>query len=338
MPHLSTNPADYEDLENESAHRKRKGARVIRSKHALLAEATIKTSLQDLGADEVFTPSLSFSHHEREWIFSYLSPFYENQIISDVLRRAKGGKEANVYVCRAHPSQGQDYLAAKLYRPRMMRNLRNDARYRQNRVILGEDGKEITNSGMLHAVAKGTSFGKELAHVSWLQHEYITLQRLFEAGVPVPEPVASSGNAILMNYIGDLDLPAPTLVETSLSAAQARRCFEELIHALEMMLASGVIHADLSAYNVLWWDEAPTIIDFPQAVSPYRNPEAEDILRRDIERLCEHFERYGIRTNIRQLAKNLWQKYGPQSNMLDLEATLSRFAVEVEEEQEEPLE
>jgi RIO kinase 1 len=307
-----------DELAHLSSHRVHEKTLRKRSQHALLADKTVSTSLTDLGTDEAFSPTLGSSRHEREWIFTYLGPFYDNQYILDVVRRIKGGKEANVYVCQAHPSQPDEYIAAKLYRPRMMRNLRNDSRYRQNRTVLDEYGKAIHSGDTLRAVRKGSSYGKEVSHASWLQHEFTTLQVLFDAGVPVPAPIVCGDNTILMAYIGELDQPAPTLVETSLSKAEATRTFDILINAVEKMLECGRIHADLSAYNVLFWEGKPTIIDFPQAINPYTNPEAWDIFKRDVLRLCQYFDRYGIHTHANELAQSMWDKVGPHPEQADI--------------------
>ena len=113
-----------------------------------------------------------------------------------------------MYCCAGHPDTGLEFIAAKVYRPRMLRNLRNDARYRQSRVILDDAGKEVKDHGYLHAIEKGTEVGKNLLHTSWLEHEYTTLQSLYAAGVHVPRPVACGYNTVLMAYIGDADLAA----------------------------------------------------------------------------------------------------------------------------------
>ena len=163
--------------------------KAVRSGHALLDEEANKIGLAELGAGEAFSPSLGSSRHEREWIFTYLGPFYEKQLLLDVLRRVKGGKEANVYVCSAHPSLQVDLVAAKLYRPRHFRNLRNDARYRAQRNILDERGKVVHQK-----VVKGSAFEQELRHISWLQNEYATMEILYAAGLPVPKPIGTSTN------------------------------------------------------------------------------------------------------------------------------------------------
>ncbi len=256
-----------------------------------------------------FYPTLQASVHERFWILNYLGPFYQEEVLKDVLRKVKGGKEANVYCCEADPSTGLDLLAAKIYRPRMFRNLRNDSRYRQGREVLDKESKAVRNRRVALAMQKNTRFGQELRFTSWLEHEYQTLETLHEAGADVPKPVTHGSSVILMEYIGELDTPAPTLNMVSLPRHAARGIFDRLVENISIMLSCHRVHADLSAYNVLYWDGQFKIIDFPQAIDPRHNPEAYPIFLRDVERICQYFQRYGIRTRPRSLADDLWRRY-----------------------------
>ena len=184
-----------------------------------------------MGADRVFYPTFSSSFHEREWILQYLGPFYDDNLLTDVLRRVKAGKEATVYCCAANPATGAELLAAKVYRPRMFRQLRNDSRYRQGRSLLDERGKVVRDERLLAAVAKKTSTGMELTHTSWIEYEYHTLQTLFDAGADVPRPIARGSSAILMEYVGEVDAPAPLLQDVRLEpgrgAAAVRAAAEQ---------------------------------------------------------------------------------------------------------------
>ena len=282
-----------------------------RSEHALLDEIVAYSDPGQVDLGDIFRPTFSGSRHEREWILNYLGPFYDTKKITDVLRRVKGGKEANVYCCAAHPNTGLALLAAKVYRPRMFRNLRNDAQYRQGRAILDEEGKEVRDARYLLAVSKGTTRGKEFQHISWLEHEFVTMQLLHAAGADVPLPLASGSNTILMEYLGTPEAAAPALNEVSLPHSKARPLFDRLIWNVELMLANRRIHGDLSAYNVLYWDGQFRIIDFPQAIDPWVNPDARTILGRDVQRLCQYFARYNVRANPQAIATDLWTRYGP---------------------------
>jgi RIO kinase 1 len=263
-----------------------------------------------------FAPTFSSSGHEQFWILNYLEDFYLAQVITDVLGKVKGGKEANVYCCAAHPSTGLRWIAAKIYRPRMFRNLRNDARYRQGREALGKDGKAASGRRETLAIHKNTRFGQELRHSTWLETEYQTLQRLYEAGADVPRPLGRGSNVILMEYVGQADGGAPTLNQVRLERREAQATFARVVDNLALMLANHCIHADLSAYNILYWEGQFKIIDFPQAVDPRRNPEAGALFDRDVQRVCQYFARYGIREDPLALADTLWSRF-QQANALD---------------------
>jgi RIO kinase 1 len=232
-------------------------------------------------------------------------------LIVDVLGQVKGGKEASVYRCEAHPSVGVPYLAAKVYRPHELRTMRNDARYRRGRQILTGDGRaaKTTDHRIMRAVGKKTKFGRQVMHTSWLMHEYTAMERLYEAGAAVPQAVAASENAILMGYFGDEVRGAPTLSEVSLDSDEAVPLFEEVWRNVELMLAHDLIHGDLSAYNILYWEGSAVVIDFPQVIESSRNQEAYDLLARDVRRVCQYFRRQGVRRDPAALLDELWTRY-----------------------------
>jgi RIO kinase 1 len=248
------------------------------------------------------------SRHEREWILLYLSGFYEEHLIEDVLKPVKGGKEATVYCCRADPVMGAELLAAKVYRPRVFRNLRNDSLYRMGRTVLDEEGKRV-GSREARAMENKTRFGQDLRQSNWLGTEVATLNLLYGAGADVPRVYASNDHAILMDYIGDIDWPAPTLQGVTLPRKEARPTFDRLLHNVDLMLAHNRIHGDLSAHNILYWEGEVKIIDFPQAVNPDVNPYAYEILLRDVTRVCQYFEKYGIQADPETLAHRMWARH-----------------------------
>jgi len=250
------------------------------------------------------------SRHEEGWLLDSLGAFYEQKWISDVLRLIKGGKEASVYLCRSGDGVDAPYLAAKVYRPRMFRNLKNDSLYRVGRAELDDSGNVIIDDGKLHAISKRTAFGEGLRHQSWIAYEYQTMQILEEAGADVPTPYTMGNNAILMTYIGDLAMAAPTLQSLDLEPAEAKRLFDRALANVDLMLDQERIHGDLSAYNILYWDGDITLIDFPQVVSPVGNPAAWQIFLRDVTRVCQYFSLQGVRSEPRKLAAQLWTAHG----------------------------
>ncbi len=268
-----------------------------------------KVNEQTSGTRQGFSPTFSSSRHEREWILTYLGPFYEDHIITDVLRQVKGGKEATVYCCRAHPSTGVKFIAAKVYRPRIFRTLKNDALYRQARDILDAEGKKVRGRRERLAMKKKSEFGQELLHTAWLANEFQMLRALYQAGADVPKPFAHSDNALLLEYLGDERMPAPTLNRVALSRNEAQPLFDRLMRNVERMLAHHCVHADLSAFNVLYWRGVIKIIDLPQAVDPYVNPNAFMLFVRDVKRLCQYFAQYGVAADATALATELWEKY-----------------------------
>jgi RIO kinase 1 len=254
---------------------------------------------------------LDVTSTESEWVVEHLLRFYQTKIITRVLRRVKGGKEANVYCCAAHPDTGLELIAAKIYRPRLMRALRNDAQYRQGRPVLSGDGSVVgSRDWRLHkAIAQGSSTGREAAQISWIEYEYQTMQRLHQAGADVPRPVRHAEYAILMEYLGEMSVSAPTLNLVDLEPDEAPPLFARLMRNVELMLAQQVVHGDLSAYNVLYCEGQVKIIDFPQVVDPAQNRDAYTLFRRDVERLCQYFARYGVASNPGRLARELWDRH-----------------------------
>lgn len=248
---------------------------------------------------------------EEWWLLDSLGDFYEHQWISDVMRRVKGGKEASVYQCRAGIAvPGKGLVAAKVYRPRMLRNLKNDASYREGRIDLDAEGHQVINDGDLHAMSKRTAYGEELRHTSWISYEFTTLQTLRAAGADVPEAFAMQKNAILMGYIGDALGSAPALSEISLERDEAKQLFERVVQNINILLDAKRIHGDLSAYNILYWEGDITLIDFPQVVNPDGNRSAFKIFERDVVRVCDYFAKQGVRTDGHQLAVDLWRLHG----------------------------
>lgn len=257
-----------------------------------------------------FNFTYSAARFEEGWLLESLGDFYEHQWISDVLMRLKGGKEASVYLCRSGAAVEVPLVAAKVYRPRSLRNLKNDGQYRAGREDLDESGNVIVDDGALHAMKKRTVYGEELRHQSWIAYEFQTLETLHAAGADVPRPYAMEKNAILMGYVGDLDSAAPTLNSVTLEKDEVLPLFERVIHNIDILLSNHRVHGDLSAYNILYWDGDITLIDFPQVVPPESNPAAWTIFLRDVTRICQYFATQGHKRDARKLAADLWTSHG----------------------------
>ena len=250
------------------------------------------------------------SRHELGWLLTSLGGFYERGWISDILRMVKGGKEASVYQCACGQAVQAPFLAAKVFRPRQFRNLKKDHLYRLDREVLDEAGNRIVDLGMLKAQRKRSVYGEQIRHQSWLAHEFQALKTLHAAGADVPQPYEMGENAILIGFIGDELAAAPTLNTVRLKRGEAKPLFARVVHNVDLMLDNDIVHADLSAYNILYWQGEITLIDFPQVISPGRHRSGFQIFRRDITRLCEYFAHQGLRTDPVGLAASLWQAHG----------------------------
>jgi len=273
-------------------------------------DARLFVRAQDAAGEFKFT--YKAARFEEAWLLDSLNEIAGQQLISDVLRKIKAGKEASIYLCRSGASFEVPLLAAKVYRPRMLRNLKNDAIYRTGRTDLDEDGTALYREADVNAILKRTKYGEELRHTSWIAYEFKTLEKLYEVGADVPRPYAMLKNSIMMEYIGDDGIPAPTLNSVTLGRDEARQLFDRVIRNIDLLLLHERIHGDLSAYNILYWDGDVTLIDFPQVVAPEGNPAAWTIFQRDVTRICQYFATQGLRTNARQLAADLWTSHGHQ--------------------------
>ena len=315
----------YEDLFNPLRHdRQARRQRRPKAQHQpKKSEAEIIASAADtIGLEGGFETTYKPSKYEYGWLLQSLRPFYDQELISDVEALVKGGKEANVYRCRAHPATGQRWLAAKVYRPRMFRNLRNDKMYRQGRITLTASGQPVKGSDtrIMRALGKKSNFGQQVAHTSWLMHEFKALELLYGAGGAVPQAFAASENAILMTYFGDGAGAAPALNEIRLAANEVGPLFQKVVDNVSLMLRLGRIHGDLSAYNILYWQGDITLIDFPQvanshvdrgthAVGSRVNPDAAYIFERDVARVCDYFQELGVTCDAAALTAELWQRH-----------------------------
>lgn len=295
----------------------------------IVAEITNIADDASSGLKTTYTPA----RYEEMWLMSSLQPFFDQDLITDVIARVKGGKEASVYCCEAHPSLGVELVAAKVYRPRMFRQLRNDKMYRENRTIITEDGKDLRakDHRTMRAIQKGSSYGSQVTHTSWLLYEYNTLQKLHSIGATVPLAYATGENAILMTYIGDEGMAAPALVDTTLTPQEVTPLFDEVLRNIELMLRHGMIHGDLSAYNILYWEGQVTLIDFPQVTNANTNPHARMIFDRDVQRVCEYFADQGDERDPQVIAHKLWKRYMKQDKK-KIAADLSRLLEPPEED------
>lgn len=228
-----------------------------------------------------------------------MDSFAGRGLITDVVGTIDDGKEATVYLCAADPSTGVEWLAAKVYRANKFRAFRDPGRYSAGRIHM--------KPREMRAIENGSRLGRRLTHHEWVAWEWEVLCRLSDAGVDVPEPLASSADAILMEYVGDVSGGAPQLRQARLAPEQVQPTLRRLLDNVERLLDQHLVHGDLSAYNVLWWEERPWIIDVPQSLDARMNPDAQRLFERDVANVERYFRRYGA--SAPGFASRTWQRY-----------------------------
>lgn len=226
--------------------------------------------------------------------------FLDEGLITRIIRPIKSGKEADVYLCSGAPhlTGGDSLVVAKIHRDRTHRSFADDARY-----LEGRYRKETSE---VRAMERKSRVGRVFSHAAWAWHEWETMNTLHAAGVHVPRPIAVAETGLLMSYVGEEEAAAPRLREVRLTGAEATQAFDRLLRDIRLMLMANVVHADLSAFNVLWWEDEPIIIDLPQAVDARFNNNAPDLLRRDVCNLASYFNRSGLTLEGEQIAADMW--------------------------------
>lgn len=227
-----------------------------------------------------------------------LEPLLEDGLIDDVIRQLMSGKEAMVFVVRC----GDDVRCAKVYKEANKRAFRQSVDYTENR--------KVKNSRQARAMAKGSRYGREAQEEAWQSAEVDALYRLARAGVRVPTPYNFHAGVLLMELVTDADgNAAPRLNDVEFTPEQARVHFHALIRQVVLMLCAGVIHGDLSEFNILISAEGPVIIDLPQAVDAAGNNHAKAMLERDVENLSNYFGQYAPELLTTQYGKEIWALY-----------------------------
>lgn len=296
----------------KAAKRKKAEAREGVAKQSFESNPDVQRWLNEAqeveGAKAPFEPGALVGRRDGAWVLSSLTHFYEQDLITDVLREVKSGKEATVFCCTGGPAAGSALMAAKIYRPRMFRSLSNDAQYREGRTVRNESGKNVRLTGK-GVPGRGSSKGRAFQVSSWISYEYAAQDLAYSLGVRTPRPYAQTGNGLLMAYLGDAEQVAPRLCEIEVDRGAAQDLLDGLIEDIARLLAGHRIHGDLSVYNILAWEGEPYIIDFAQAVDPRQGDDARILLARDVARVAAALAPYGARCDARGVADRLWWDY-----------------------------
>lgn len=248
-----------------------------------------------------------------------LQPLVEEGVIEAVVRQLMSGKEAMVFVVRS----GGEVRCAKVYKEADKRSFRQAVDYTENR--------KTKNSRQARAMAKGTRFGRRSQEAAWQSAEVDALYRLAAAGVRVPRPYNFHEGVLLMELVTDADgNAAPRLNDVDLTAEEARDFHARLMREVVRMLCAGVIHGDLSEYNILAAADGPVIIDLPQAVDAAGNNHAATMLLRDVANLRDFFGRFAPELLAADYGGEIWAMY--QAGILSPEAPLTGLFVRDERE------
>lgn len=198
----------------------------------------------------------------------------------------KSGKEADVFLIERWLGARRNLIAAKRYCDVEDRMFRDDARIRQ--------GRRTGNSRTDRAMARGTRRGLEFRADHWIRREFEVLTLLWSAGVAVPYPIQFLDQELMLEYLGDDTVAAPRLVHARPNAAECRDLYDQFVVAMRGMARAGIVHGDLSPFNLLVWRGQLFVIDFPQAVDHFTNPAGLDLLHHDVGTVCHWFARRGV--------------------------------------------
>lgn len=227
-----------------------------------------------------------------------LQPLVDDGLIDEVLHPLMSGKEAAVFVVRC----GDEIRAAKIYKEADKRSFKQAVQY--------QEGRKVRNSRRQRAMEKGSKFGRKQQEEAWHNAEVEALYRLAAAGVRVPQPYGCFDGVLLMELItDDQGRAAPRLNDVSMTAEQAREDHAEVMEYVKLMLVEGLVHGDLSEFNVLVDDYGPVIIDLPQAVDAAANMHAKSMLQRDVRNMTEYYGLFAPDLLQTDYAGEMWALY-----------------------------
>ncbi|KFD20346.1 putative protein kinase [Tatumella ptyseos ATCC 33301] len=227
-----------------------------------------------------------------------IQPLIDDGMIDAVLQRLKSGKEADVYTVLC----GEEIRCAKVYKETTQRSFKQAVHYRE--------GRNVRNSRSARAMQKNSKFGRKQQEETWQTAEVDALFRLDNAGVRVPQPYMCIDGVLLMELVTDVQgAVAPRLSDVALSEEEAMAGFHTMIRNIVRMLCAGIVHGDLSEFNVLQAAEGPVIIDLPQAVDAAANNHAESMFARDVGNIIAYYGRFAPQLLNTRYAKEIWLLY-----------------------------
>ena len=225
-------------------------------------------------------------------------PLLEDGLVDEVISQLMSGKEATVYMVRC----GDNICCAKVYKEARSRSFKKAAQY--------QEGRKVRNTRRARAMQKSSKFGRKQQEKVWQNAEVDALYLLAAAGVRVPEPYGCYDGILLMELITDVDgYVAPRLNDVELSAEIALEDHKIMMHSIKLMLCSGIVHGDLSEFNVLLDENGPVIIDLPQAVNASTNNNAESMHERDVNNITTYYAQFAPELSKTKYAKEMWHLF-----------------------------
>jgi len=280
---ITINKIDAEDLEVQNFVKFRS------KKHKLTGKQSVTQLVSR--AEDPTDPNSKFANSD-------LNELSKQGFLDELIAGIKTGKEASVFLGR----NSDGFVAVKVYTDLRVRSFKRDASYRE--------GRFIGDSRIEKAIEQGSQKGFDAHQILWVQEEFRQMKHLYQHGVRVPKAIAVSGISLVMEFIGDEHgNPAPRISDLKMEKEAAEEAFQQSVQNLKLIVRSGRVHGDYSAFNILWHNEQAIVIDFPQVMEFKNNRDANTFLERDVRSLCKSFMKQGVKADEGKVFSEVRESY-----------------------------